>query len=136
MPGFLVKDKQLSVTKALPNGAATAASNGIDLGLSEKADNHMPLEILIEAPALDATAMPNGKTMVYAVFHAADEAFATETAVYGNVLTQAGAGGVGCAAASKRVALPSDVKRYIRVKATGSAAGDASGSSFAASLVF
>lgn len=136
MSAFLVKDKLLSVSKALPNGAATIATDGIDLGLSAKSDNREPVELLIEAPALAVGAMADAKTMKYEVFHDTDSAFGSEVSLYGIVLTQTGAGGAGCAAATKRVALPTDVKRYVRVKATGSAAGDASGSSVVASLVF
>lgn len=136
MPGFLVKDKSLSVAKALPNGAATIATDGIDLGLSSKADNHLPLELLIEAPALATAELPDTKTMKYEVYHDSDSAFGTETSLYGVVLTQTGAGGGGAAAATKRVALPSDVKRHLRVKAVNDGAGNASGKSVTASLVF
>jgi len=136
MSAFLVKDKLLSVSKALPNGAATIATDGLDLGLSAKSDNREPVELLIEAPALAGGAMADAKTMKSEGFHDTDAAFGSEVSLYGIVLTQTGAGGAGCAAATKRVALPTDVKRYVRVKATGSAAGDASGSNVVASLVF
>ena len=135
MSSFLVKDKLLSVTKALPNGAATIATDGIDLGLSPKADSHLPIELLIDAPAMATAAMADAKTMKYEVYHDTDSAFGSEASLYGIVLTQTGAGGAGCAAAQKRIALPIDCKRYIRVKATGSTTGDATGSNVVASIV-
>jgi hypothetical protein len=73
--------------------------------------------------------------MKYEVFHDTDSAFGSEVSLFSTVLTQTGASSAGCAAATKRVTLPSDVKRYIRVKAVGSTTGDASASSFTASLV-
>lgn len=134
--GFGVRDAALEVTKALPNGAATTASDGIDLGHGPKGDFLVNCELAIEAPALGATPMPNAKTMTYDVFHDTDAAFGTEVKLGTAVLVQTGAGGVGCAAATARFRLPVDVNRYVRVKATGSGAGDASGSSFTAGLRF
>lgn len=133
-----VRDASHVVTKALPNGAADIYTDGIDLGGSAQAQfaGGHACELLIEAPALATADLGDAATMKYEVQHDTDSAFGTAKSLYGVVLTQTGAGGAGAAAASKRVALPTDVKRYVRVKATNSAAGDASDKSVTVSLVF
>lgn len=133
---FSVKDAALSVTKALPNGAATTSSDGLDLGIGANGDFLTDCELLIESPALAVGPMADAKTMKFSVYHDTASGFGTEVLLAADVLVQTGAGGVGVAAKSARFRLPSSVSRYIRVKATGSASGDASGSSFTASLVF
>jgi len=124
--GPQLRDELLKVTKALPNGAATIYTDGIDLGVSANGQLPPNVELLIEAPALAVGDLGNGATMIYVVQMDSDVAFGSPTSIYGTVLTQTGAGGVGAAAASKRIALPSDCERYVRVSATNSAAGDAS----------
>lgn len=133
--GPRLRDELLKVTKALPNGAASIYTDGIDLGLSANGQLPPNVELLIEAPALVVGDLGNGDTITYVVEMDADSAFGSPTEVYGIVLTQTGAGGTGAAAASKRVALPSDCERYVRVKATNSAAGDASDKSVTATLL-
>ena len=133
--GPQTRDVALKVTKALPNGAATIITDGIDLGHSTNGQPPANVELLIEAPALVVGDLGNADTMKYEVFHDTVSTFGSEVSLYGVVLTQTGAGGAGAAAASKRVALPSDVGRYIRVKATNSAAGDASDKSVSVSLL-
>jgi hypothetical protein len=130
--GFAVKDALLKVTIALPNGAATVYSAGIDLGHGTKGDFLAKAEFKVSAPALTTTQQPNAKTLIYSIQHGDDPAFGDVADLYPNVLTQTGAGGVGCAAAEFAARLPVDVKRYVRVKAVGSATGDSS----AASLTF
>lgn len=131
-----LKDAKYSVTTALPNGAATVASAGQDLDITTNADFQAGVELLIEAPALATADLPDTETMTYDVYHDTASGFGSETLLAGSVLIQTGAGGAGDAAASVRVALPSDVKRYIRVKATNSGAGDASDKDMTTSLVF
>jgi len=130
--GFAVKDTALKVTKALPNGAATVYSAGIDLGHGSRGDFLANAEVKISAPALTTTQQPNAKTLTYTIQHDDDAAFGTVADLYPGVLVQTGAGGAGAAAATFTARLPVDVKRYVRVKAVGSATGDAS----AASLTF
>ena len=133
MPRDLI-DAQLQVTKALPNGAATASTDGIDLGITSNSDFQAAVELKIEAPALDSTALPNTKTMKYSVYHDSASDFSGEALLAGDVVVQTGAGGTGDDAATGRLPLPTNVSRYIRVKAVGSASGDASGSSVTVSL--
>jgi hypothetical protein len=80
--------------------------------------------------------LPNSETVKYTVQHDDDSAFGTVADLYPDVLTQTGAGGAGAAAASKRYAIPVDCKRYIRVKAVNSGAGNASAKSLTHELLF
>lgn len=132
--GFSLNDEALAVTKALPNGAATVSSDGIDLENGSKGDFLADCELQIEAPELAVGDLGNGATMIYDVYHDTASDFSSETLLMDNVITQTGAGGVGAAAQTVSRRLPVDVKRYVRVKATNSAAGDASDKSFTARL--
>lgn len=136
--GFSLKDDDsaVKVTRALPNGAATVASTGLDLGHGAKGDFVADVELRIEAPALVVGDLANGDTVIYDVYHDTDPAFGTETLLMDNVLTQTGAGGAGAAAANWQGRLPVDVKRYVRVKATNSGAGDASDKTATIRLMF
>jgi len=133
---YSTKDANLKKTIALPNGAATVATAGIDLQNGSKGDFVAECELEIVAPALDVGDLPNTETMIYHVYAAASSDFSDETLLYGNVITQTGAGGAGAAAQTKQVRLPVDVDRYLRVKAVNSGAGDASDKSVIAQLVF
>lgn len=133
MPRDLI-DAQLQVTKALPNGAGTATSSGIDLGITSNSDFQAGVELLIEGPALTTGELPDSETMTYAVYHDSASDFSGEALLADSVLVQTGAGGAGASAANGRLALPTNVSRYIRVKAVNSGAGDASGKSLTASL--
>jgi len=132
----LVQDYGTKVTKALPSSAATIYTAGIDLGHSANGRVPPGTEIVITAPALAVGELGNGDTMKYAVQMDHDSAFGSPTSIYGDVLTQTGAAGAGAAAAEKRVALPSDCERYVRIAATNSAAGDASDKSVIANVFF
>jgi len=135
-PNMLLGDAELTVTKALPNGAATIYTDGIDLGVSDDGLHLADCELEISAPALATAELGDGDTIKYSVEMDNDSAFGSPTALFPDVLTQTGADAAGAAAATKRVRLPSDVERYIRVKAVNSAAGNASGKSVTASLLF
>lgn len=127
-------DTTLRRTLALPNGAATTVSSGLDLANSAKGDMVATAEILVEAPALNTTQLPDTKTMIYDLYHDSASDFSTEVLLEDNVITQTGAGGAGDGAEDAVVGLPSNVKRYVRLKATGSAAGDATGATATVSV--
>lgn len=133
---FQVADKSLTKTKALPNGGASTVTDAIDLGHGTTGRLLANMEFLLEAPAMGVTPMSNGKTMIYSVETDNDAAFGSAKVVISALLTQTGAGGAGCAAASERFRLPTNCERYIRVKATGSTTGDASASSMTLTPVF
>jgi hypothetical protein len=131
----LMKDASLKQTRALPSGAATVNSSAIDLVTSSRANN-LGLELLISAPALAVGQLANASTMKYKLQHDTDSAFGTAENLCGiETIVQTGAGGVGAAAATKRVALPSDCKRYVRLVVTNSAAADASAATATLELV-
>lgn len=136
--GYAVKDADATMVKtiALPNGAATVSSAGIDLGISSKGDCGGNFELQIEAPALAFADLGDAATMKYDVYHDTAVAFGSEALLMRDVIVQTGAGGAGAAAQTVRVRLPNDVNRYVRVKATNSAAGDASDKSMTVRLVF
>lgn len=126
---YAMTDYALRVTKALPNGGASTVTDAIDLQHGTYGRLLADVEFLLEAPAMGVTPMANGKTMIYSIETDNDPAFGSAKVVNAALLTQTGAGGVGCAAASERFRLPSNCERYVRIKATGSTTGDASGSS-------
>jgi hypothetical protein len=132
----LVQDFDTQVSKALPAGAATIYTDGIDLG--HTANGRVPpgTELIVNAPALVVGDLGNGATMTYTVQMDTDSAFGSPIELTRNDAVQTGAGGVGAAAASYRFALPSDCERYVRVKAVNSAAGDASDKSVTANVIF
>lgn len=131
-----VKDANVKKTKALPNGAAAATSDAIDLGHTNAGRLLADVEFLVSAPALGATPMPDGKTMIYAVVVSANSDLSSPTVLYDRLIVQTGAGGAGAAAATARFRLPTNVARYLGVRATGSASGDASGSTFTVEAMF
>lgn len=133
---FQLADKSLKVTKALPDGATNVTSDGIQVKSSTDGKLLAPCELLIEAPALATAALPDTKKIVYDIEHADASDFSGVATLQAAVLTQTGAGGAGDDAAEVRFRLPTDVKKYVRVKATNDGSGDASGSSLTASLLF
>ena len=127
-----LKDAQLKLTRALPNGAATVyATPGLDLQKTT-ALGSVPkdLEYLLSAPAMNATQMPDSKTMTYSILiDTVDPVDASSTVLMPSVIVQTGAGGVGCAATNYRFRLPSNATRILGFRAVGSASGDATGAS-------
>lgn len=130
---FQLADSQLVVSGALPNGATSTTTPGIDL--CNMGDFQASCELLISAPELSGTELPNGATMTYAVEDATAANFSDVVTLFGNVLQQTGSGGLGAAQRTVRVRLPTTVRRYIRVRATNSGTGNASAKSMSASLL-
>jgi len=124
---FAVKDSLLLGSKTLPNGAATATLAAfIDLGHGSRGDFLANCELLLTAPALNATQLPDAKTMIYSILES-DSADGSGPTVLAAILTQTGADGVGAAAATATYRPRVDSKRYVGFKAVGSASGDATG---------
>lgn len=136
MAGYSVRDASLKKTKALPNGAASTTSDGIDLELTSRSDMVAQCELLISAPALGATPLPDTKTMKFDLLHSDNSDMSSPVTLAKEVIVQTGASSAGAVAATARYRLPTNVKRYVAAKATGSASGDASGSSFTVELLF
>lgn len=136
---FLAKDADTGLTKttALPaSGTNPAASAGIDLGVGVRGIVPGDMELLIEAPAMTTTELADAATIVYSIYHDTASNFGTETLLLDRLIVQTGADSAGAAAATKRIRLPADTSRYIRVKATPSASTDKSAKSFTISLLF
>lgn len=131
---YAVGDKLLTITRALPNGAANVSSTPIDLQHGLRGRLLADVEFVVEAPAMNTTQMPNAKTMIYSIETDDNAAFSSAKIVNPALITQTGAGGAGCAAATERFRLPTNCEQYVRVKATGSASGDATGASFVFAL--
>ena len=94
------------------------------------------MEFLLSTPALSTTQIPDGKTIKVDVAWS-DHADLSDPENYiGAALTLTGAGGVGCAAKEFRFCIPSTAKRYLFLRATGSASGDASASSATCEALF
>lgn len=129
-------DAALSKSKALPDGAANVTTDAIDLGHENTGHFIAATELEVEAPALATAELPDTETMTYDVIASANSDLSSPETIATALITQTGADSAGAAAATKRLRLPTDVKRYIGVKATNSGAGDASGKSVKASLLF
>ena len=136
MTARTMRDALKKVTKALPNGAAAVTSDAIDLENTSRADEVRDIELLLSAPALNVTEQPNSKMMIYDIIYSANSDLSSPTTYMAAAITQTGAGGVGAAAATKRIKLPSDAARYWGAKATGSAAGNATTASMTLELLF
>jgi len=136
MVGFNRRDAALKVTKALPGSATTVYSDPIKIGHAAKGDFLAECEVLISAPALNATRLPDTQTVTYFLQCDDNLAFASAAGVGGVLITQTGAGGTGAAAATKRIRLPTDVEGYIRLGMTKTGAADASGVSGTLEMLF
>lgn len=129
-------DGNLAVTKTLPNGAANVTSTSLDTGESSTGSNTTPYEFLLEVPALTTGILGDAATIIYDVVTSASADLSGPTTVAKAILTQTGAGGAGAAANSVRFRLPTNAQRYVGIKATKSASGDASALSMTLSMKF
>ena len=133
----LLQDANYIETKALSNGAGNTATDAIDLGaLSDRGAHLSSCELLIEAPALNTTQLPDGETMTYSVESDDNSGFSSATIVADKLILQTGSGGAGASAAEARFKIPSDCEQYIRVKATKTGTGDCSSLEMTVSLRF
>lgn len=130
------RDYGTKVTKALPNGAATIYTDGLDLGHTENGIPPAGAMLEIVAPALAFADLGDAATMKYDVQCDTDSAFGSAQTLAKEVVVQTGAGGAGAAAQTVLYAIPPHAERYLRVAVTNSAAGDASDKSVIANLVF
>ena len=120
-----VRDASLKETKALPAAAGTVNSDGIDLGaLSDRGGRFLDCEVLLSAPALGATALPDTTTMTYSIQSSATSNFAATTTLAGSCIVQTGS--TGAAASTFRMKIPSNCQRYIRASAVGADVGNVS----------
>ena len=124
---FLNTDAQLKATGALPNGAATTYTGGIDLGESTRGDFLAECELHLKAPALVVGDLADGDTVTYPFQHDTAADFGSVADLNLGTVVQTGAGGAGAAADETfKHRLPLHVKRYVRCKIVNGGAGDAS----------
>jgi len=134
-----MKDADLTKTIALPATDGSVNSAGVDTGsrtAAPLAGELLEGELLVTAPALTTSELPDADTATYKLQHDDNSSFtsATDTA---DLLVQTGAGGAGADAATVRFRIPSDGERYWRVVVTtAGGAGDCSGKSAEIALVF
>ncbi len=123
-----VKDAQVKISVALPNGAATATPTaGIDTGKVDTGSigyQEGDFEFILTAPALTTVQQPDGKTTIYNIITSANSDLSAPTTLMPAVITQTGAGSAGSAAATYRFRLPSNSQRYVGFNAVGSTTGD------------
>lgn len=118
----LRKDALLTVTRSMPAAAAANNSTGIDLGYVSPSDAGVVGDLVITVPALPSLA--NATTITITVQDSADNSSFTALAGI-STFVFTGAGGVGAAANSRRIRLPSNVRRYVGVNvATLTGGGD------------
>jgi len=124
----LIRDALLAVTRTLPAANANNNSTSIDLGDVTPVLHGQNHELSLEMPALPSLA--NATTATVTVQDSANDTdFAAIPSLATLVLT--GAGGVGSAATTRVVRLPSTVRRYIRVNiAVANSGGDNTAATF------
>jgi hypothetical protein len=115
---------------ALPDGAATTYSTGIDLGIAASSPNDFLAQVELEltCPTLAVGAMADADTLLFALI--TDDALpldASSTVLIERLVTLTGAGGVGATGFTKKVRIPTDVLKYVGWKAIKTGTGDASG---------
>jgi hypothetical protein len=135
-----VKDALLIKSNALPNNASTTVNGtALDPGnaLTGRGAYLAQCELLLSAPALNTTMLPDTRTMTYSIEGSVDSAFTSPIALASGCIVQTGAGSAGAAAATFRMKIPSNAPRYIRAKAvSGASTTDASSLSMTLALLF
>lgn len=130
-----VKDALLKQSIALPNGANTTVTAGIQLSFGTKVDVAADVEAVLTIPNVSTAELPDGQTLTYTIETSDTENFASSKSVAGSAL-QTGAGGVGASATELRWSPTADVQKYVRGKCVKTGAANASTSSFYIELAF
>ncbi len=117
-----IQDAQLTVFTNHPAQNTNANSASIDLVLAGNVSRES-LEVMVSADA--APNLANSQTCIIELQDSADNVTFVKVASIDDITIQTGGGGVGAAAASIRIALPSTIRQYIRINdAMSSTAGD------------
>ena len=134
---FRFGDGDLTRTRALPSGASAVTTAALDLGEGPNGAFTADCELVISAPAVTTAMLADAATIRYDIVTSDTTDLTTSPVVIAqSVLLQTGAGGAGAAAAERRYRFPTDVRRYVGVRATKSATGDASTVSMTIALRF
>lgn len=130
-------DGDLTRTRALPSGASAVTTTALDLGEGANGTFVTDCELVINAPAVTTAMLGDAATLRYDIVTSDTTDLTTSPVVIAQaVILQTGAGGAGAAAAERRYRFPTDVRRYVGVRATKSATGDASTVSMTIALRF
>lgn len=135
-----ILDGNTIITVTLPSAASTTVNGtSIDLGDALAGVPYPTTEIVnlvVLAPALSTTILPDTRTMSYVIADSADNSSFT---AIGTLATQVqtGAGGAGASAATYTFKLPPGTRRYIRLQITsGASTTDASSKSATFELAY
>lgn len=133
MDTYNLRDAALKASDALPAAAGTVNGTAIDLGntLTDRGARLEKDELLLSAPALTVTQLPNTTTMTYALQSSTLANFASNTSLVGSAIVQTGNNAA--AAASYRFKLPTNCARYVRAVAVSANVGNATVGNCAAS---
>lgn len=117
-PAHTLRDAAVQQLIALPAAASTnVTSQPIDTQNGPNGHFLAPCELVIEAPALSTTILPNAAVATYKVVHGdavdANGNIVSPVDLIASAHVQTGAGGAGAAAAEKRYRLPVNVKRFV-----------------------
>lgn len=112
-------DASLNKNVALPSGATTANTNGIDLGQATPFPITESLHVKLSTSTANGA---NNKNITVKLQDSADNSTFANIAALG-ALTVTDNNGAGYPAGSLTVALPPGVRRYVRGQATGEANG-------------
>ena len=120
------RDRLLTRAITLPNGANTTNSTGVDLGESALSQFVADAEVLVTAPALTTGQLGDTQTITYSLRHSNNANLSGDVELAANLIVQTGAGGAGAAAATRRFRMPTDVRRYVFLRAVKTGASNAS----------
>jgi hypothetical protein len=128
------KDLQLIKTSALPAAAANNSTAAIDLQQAAAGVNLDKVDVEVAVPATPS--LVDAKIITFTIQDSANGTdFAAVTGLSTLVVT--GAGGVGAAAATRTVKLPTGTRRYIRANAAVESGGGSNiAVSYSISLLF
>lgn len=132
-----MKDAALKVTKALPAGAASTTTDGLNTDVSARGEQPGNMELLLTYPALTLAELPDTKTMSYSIICSGNADLSSPTVIFPNVVVQTGAtANATCPGGEFRIRLPSNGAQHWGVKATGVSTVDGSAKSMTAEFVF
>ena len=133
-------DATLKLTLVLPNAANTTVNTatGIDTKASSISDFVAHCELLLSAPALNVTQLPNTDTVTYNLIASPNSNLAGAVTLATSLLVQTGS--TGAAAATARFRLPTNIAvtgRYVALQAvSGTNAANMAAASATLQLLF
>ncbi|MBX3437823.1 MAG: hypothetical protein KF861_10055 [Planctomycetaceae bacterium] len=113
-------------TLSLPNGAATAYSDPIEIGAAGKNITHRAnCELIIEVPAVTTEQLDDEDALTYFIEEADDSDFTDPVLTNPALIVQTGADEAGAAAQTVRFRPASTTRPFLRFGVTNSGDGDA-----------